>query len=170
MIAEVVAAGQTMHWQQPGALGGLFTLATATGEPVASFGWRVGFGKLGTVETMTGRWSLKRTGVWRLTVTLRREDHAEAFVSLGLDRSDEGTLEFAHGPRYRWTRLNLSRTDWEWQATDGATLIHYANPRGAFQTVGAVSCAPALAQLPELDPLVAVGWYLGILMASGTVS
>jgi hypothetical protein len=168
----VEMAGRELEWNQPHATQRQFVLVAA-GETLATLEFRSMLGSLATAETADGTWTFKRVGFWKPSVTVRAADsEAEVATFRNNTWSAGGTLELPDGRRYP-ANSNFWMTSFEFKNENQETLVRYTRMRGVFHRAASVEIGAAGARLAELPWLVALGWYLSIMMqddASGAAA
>jgi hypothetical protein len=113
-------------------------------------------------EAAEGRWTFKRTGFFRVTVTVRLENSSTELAMLRVSGS-AGTLELSNGGKFHWT---ASHREWSFNDETGKLLVGINSKGNSRNLSGEVELAPAVLALPDASLLVLLGWYCLILLAS----
>ena len=157
-------AGNTeLIWTQPKAMKMAYDLR-AGDEVVATLEFRNSFGSFATGASADGRWTFKRQGFFRPTVTVRVEG-SETDLAVFKDRTwtGGGTIEFPDG-RHLLVSTNFWHTRYEIVTDTESPLVSFRRTAGVFHLSSAMTIHPAAADLPDLAWLGILGWYLKILM------
>jgi hypothetical protein len=137
---------------------------------VATLRWQKAFGTLATAESPAGSWTFKRSGFWRPQVTARLVGSDNDHGIFEPTWTGSGTLTIVGGPTFRWQGTNFWQTRWAWQTPAGAPLVQFSNQQGFVRREGQVGVEPGALTLPELDLLIALGWYLLVLHANDSAA
>jgi hypothetical protein len=140
----------------------------ADGEVVACL-HRQG-GSFGVAETANGSWSFERPGLRRSRVNVREAASGSAVANFGSGWTGEGVLETSQRKRFGWTPANFWRSRWEWRGAYGTPLVRFWSRQGLTRAEGRARIEGASVILPELDLLVALGWYLIVMRARDATS
>lgn len=137
---------------------------------VATLHWTHPWGSLATGETGEGHWTLKRTGFLRPRVIarVRGADTDAAVVAMHPGGSGEVTL--ADGHQFRWTPMNLWRSEWAFTTNEGTRLIVFKPNLALARTEAEVKVEQHALALPDLSLLTLLGWYLLILTHEETAA
>ena len=155
--------GAELKWYQPHILSRQYELQVS-GELAATLCFRSSFGSLATAESADGCWSFKRTGFWQTRVTIRRCDVDEDIAVFRNNTwTGGGTLELPDGRTFR-ANTNFWMTEFEFTTDAGESLVKYRRIGGILHCSSMVHIEPAAASLDELPWLVALGWYLTLMM------
>ena len=169
-IVDVI--GRELEWQQPHATKRHFEFV-AGGDPIATLEFRSMFGSLATVESADGSWTFKRVGFFQPSVTVRKaSSDAEIAVFRNRTWSAGGTLELPDGRRYP-ANTNFWMTTYELKDDNGEMLVRFTRIRGVFHRAASVEIGSAATRLAELPWMVALGWYIAVMMqddASGAAA
>jgi hypothetical protein len=159
-IEEV--ADRRIEWRQPSAMKMNYELL-ADDEVVATLRFRSMFGSFATAEGGDGCWTFKRQGFWRTRVTVRVcEQESDLAVFHNNTWRGGGMLEMADGRRFLAT-TNFWQTRFEFTDENEEPLIRY-HIGGAFRMNATVELLPASQHVPETSLMVALGWYLAVMM------
>ena len=162
------ATGQELLWGRGRVRGREYELR-AGGEILATLGWQRG--SLAIARVANGCWSFKRAGLCHPRVTVRTVGTDSEVATYHAGWTGHGVLELGQGHRFQWAAADFWRSQWAWQGDDGSTLVRFQSTRapgglGGQAGPGArVEVEPAAVALPELALLVALGWYLLVLLA-----
>lgn len=127
-------------------------------------------GSLATADTAQGRLSFKRTGVFKVRMTVWRAGTAEELGVFTPKWHDwGGGLELAGGRRFSWRGVSMWSTGFEWASEDGTVLLRLEHSSKS-KTEADVTLAPEGLAEPELPLLVTFGYYLLVLMADDMVA
>ncbi len=160
-ISEV--RDRELIWAQTGYCTPQYELRTAGEEVVATLRW--GRGSLAVAETEEDRWSFGRPGLGRSRVNVREAGLGTDIAAYNSRWTGGGTLEMTWGGRFHWSAANLWRSRWGWRRSDGTPLARFGMGQGLVKIEGRVEIERAATALPELDLLVALGWYLMVMRA-----
>ncbi|MGN6563253.1 MAG: hypothetical protein ACTHMU_11395 [Thermomicrobiales bacterium] len=169
-IREAAGSGQEMFWRQPQALRYEFELHASDQALLATLRWQTALGSLALAATAEGRWIFQQTGFWRRAVTVRRADETVAVATFAPHWNGSGTLRLASGRILRWRPGDVWLSRWLWSDDSGAPLLTIGAKRGVLRLAAPVMIAPAAMDVPELDILTTLGWYLLILRSRETVA
>ena len=155
--------GHELKWFQPHTLKMEYELQDR-GEPAASLRFRSSFGSLATAESADGCWTFKRVGFWATRATVRECGAEQDLAAFRNDTwTSGGTLELPDGRSYR-ASTNFWATEYEFTTEAGEQLVKYRRIGGLVHSSAQVDILPAAAGLAELPWLVALGWYLTVMM------
>ena len=169
-IREAAGSGQEMFWRQPQALRYEFELRASDKALLATLRWQTALGSLALAVTAEGRWIFQQTGFWRRAVTVRRADETAKVATFVPHWNGSGTLYLTAGRTLRWRPGDVWLSRWLWRDDSGAPLLTIGAKRGVLRLAAPVIIAPAAMDLPELDILTTLGWYLLILRSRETVA
>jgi len=114
-----------------------------------------------TREDESRRWTFKRTGLLRFSVSVLDECAGKDCATLVEGRAGECQIMFPGGPSLRWKQI---RTRWreEWGLFDStnATLIVFAPQVKDSECRASVRVTAAGRAMPNLDLLMLLSWYL----------
>ena len=115
-------------------------------------------------EAAEGRWSFKRTGIFRTKLTVRAENSSKDLATLGVSGAS-GSLELSDGRKYLGTG---SRGEWSFKDPAGVLLIQIKSTGTIENHGGEVVLSPTVLTLPEASLLILFGWYMLVLQAKDT--
>jgi len=158
--------GVEFRWRQPEASKRRYTLQREGADaPLATLDWRSSWGTFATATVGDAAWTFKRAGFLRPRVTVRLAGSDDDLATFEANWHGGGTLSVAGGATFVWKAANFWHSQWSWQDTTGAELLHFANRQGFIRQGATVAIVPEAAQLSELELLTTLGWYLLILAA-----
>ncbi len=131
---------------------------TAGSEVIAAIHRRGWLRARAVAESADGRWILERRG-WRRAAVVREAEGTAETARFEARWLGGGTLRFASGPEYRWTRSGLWRPQWAWAPPGGSPVIAFRRVlslRGGCE----MEVQPQALPLAELPVLVVTGAYL----------
>jgi len=164
--------GHELEWRQPHASKRQFELV-AGDERIATLEFRSMFGSLAIAESADGVWTFKRVGFFQPSVTIRTAaSEAEIAVFRNRTWSAGGTLELPDGRRYP-ANTNFWMSTYEFKNENSEMLVRFTRIRGVLHRAATVEIGSAGATEAELPWLVALGWYLAVMMqndASGAAA
>ena len=140
----------------------------ADGELVATLRWQGD--SLVVAETADGRWSFKRPALRRSPVSVRAVGSGVDIAIFGSGWTGGGTLETPRGRHFVWSATNFWRSRWEWRSDHGTPLVRFASRQGLVKVEGRVRIEGTALDVPELDLLVALGWYLTVMRAKDSTT
>ena len=155
-------AGQELQWQKP-TKGDRTWKLVADGETLATLRREKILGTLCTAEAAGRRWTFKRTGFFRVHVTVRPEGSEIDEAQFHPRWHGGGDLILTDGLRFDWSSKSFWRQEWAFTEGGANELLRYRC--GLTMSRGRVTLSPAGARCRELPLLVVLGWYLLILMA-----
>lgn len=159
--------GTELRWRQPEASRRRYTLQReGVDTPLAILDWRSLWGTFATATVGETAWTFKRTGFLRPRVTVRLAGGDDDLATFEANWHGGGILSIAGGATFDWKVANFWHSQWDWWDTSGAELLHFANKQGFVRQEAVVAISPDAAQLPDLELLTALGWYLLILAAN----
>ena len=141
----------------------------AAGEVVAMLRWRGD--SFALAETADGLWSIRRPVLRRSPVSIRAVESSGDIATFGSGWTGGGTLETSRERRFAWSAANYFwRSRWVWRGGDGTPLVHFESRQGLVKVEGRMRIEGAARDLPELDLLVTLGWYLTVMRAKDTTT
>jgi len=154
--------GTELEWVQPNALKMHYELREGE-ERAAALRFRSSWGTFATAESPEGCWTFKRTGFWQTRVTIRAcGSENDLAVFKHNTWSGGGTLEYRDGRRFQAT-TNFWQTRLDWSIENGETLVRF-HTHGLIRIAARVEILAAAVQQPELALMIALGWYLIVMM------
>jgi hypothetical protein len=160
-------SGRELAWKGSGCRNPAHEL-WADGEVVATLRWRGD--SLAVAETADGRWSFERPALRRSPVSVRADESGVNVATFGSNWTGGGTLETSRERRFVWSTANFWRSRWAWRRDGGTPLVRFESRQGLVKVEGRVRIEGAARDLPELDLLVALGWYLTVMRAKDTTT
>lgn len=79
---------------------------------IASLIWMKELGTLAEGSSADGKWTFKRTGFFKPSVTIRKLNDEKNYTTLKFNWTNESELLLPNGRKYFWTNLNLWRGEW----------------------------------------------------------
>ena len=158
-----------LFWAQPSAMKRNFILRS--GERIfGSLAFRSAFGSLADAISGNDSWTFKRVGFFSTRVTIRRAG-SDIDIAIYQPRwtGSEGRLLISGGHSYLWRVANFWATRYTFSDSQGNELVTYRsgsdeqNLSNLLKQQARVEIALQAWQLPELDLLVILGWYLVVL-------
>ena len=151
-----------LRWHRPSLLRAEYELKSGD-VLVATLRFRSAWGTFATAQSGDGCWTFKRVGFWQTRVTVRPCDSDEEIATFRNNTwHGGGTLLLPNGRQYP-ANTNFWQTQYEFKTQTGESLIHYRN-RGLLSMSADVAIRPEAQDVPELPWMVALGWYLMIMM------
>ena len=130
---------------------------------IAELSWSRREGSLATFKTVTGSWTLKRTGFLDPRVTVRVAGQEATVARLSAHLSAH-RIEVRGGGSYQFRRAGMLVPAWTVSTDDGHELLHIEPVReGRKLEGGAVLVSDLGAGAPDLLLLVALSWYFIVL-------
>jgi hypothetical protein len=160
-ITELI--GPELRWTQPHALKMEYELR-ARDVTAATLRFRSSFGSLATAASGDGTWTFKRIGFWQTRATVRAAGaQADLAVFKNQTWSGGGTLELPDGRKYT-ANTNFWATQYEFRKETGEPLISYQHVAGVLHMSSRVEIPGRSKEMEEMPWLVALGWYLTVMM------
>jgi len=133
------------------------------GRAIGSLKFRSGLGTFATAKIGDACWTFKRVGFFQQRVEIR-ECGAETPIARFANAtwSGGGTLTMTGGRAFKLT-TNWWNTKWQVEDADGRVLLRF-DYGGAFKRRATVKVAAAARAVPELALLVALSWYLVVML------
>jgi hypothetical protein len=123
------------------------------------------FGTLATAKIGDDCFTFKRVGFFQQRVEVRECDSADPVAEfLNATWKGGGTLLMRSGKTFRATS-NLWNTKWEVQDDQGRVLLRF-DYGGVFKLSAKVKVMAPARQLAELPLLIALSWYLVVMLAA----
>ena len=157
-------AGRTALWRQPSQLRQEYELVVGE-DTVATLRWRKNVGTTAVARSPDGTWSFKASGFLSPRVTLRLPNSDFDFAVFRPRATGEGVLEPMAGQHFTWRCVNFWQNAWAFFDGNGARLLQIRPEDAQPKVTGAVTIDPHGADCQETGYLVALGWYLLVLMA-----
>lgn len=135
------------------------------GRAIGSLAFRSRFGTLATATIGDACWTFKRVGFFQQRVEMR-ECGAETPIAQFVNATwtGGGTLTVPRGRAFRLT-TNWWSTKWQVEDADGRVLMRF-DYGGVFKRRANVKVASEARALPELALLIAISWYLIVMLWS----
>lgn len=175
---EPIRNAQTipLYWVQPKTMARTYLLHSGETE-YATLSFQSAFGSLAIAETAEHAWSFKRMGFFNPRVTVRRANE-EIDLALYQPRwtGSEGTLSISGGRIFQWKATNFWATKFAFLDSAGGAILTFkeGSQEGRFsdlfKTQARLEIESLGWQLPELDLLVTLGWYLLVLYHEDTAA
>ena len=164
----VSSIGLTLEWQQPKLFKMEYELKSGD-SLLATLRFRSSWGTFATAQSADGCWTFKRVGFWQTRVTVHACDSEdELAVYKNNTWSDGGTLLFPDTRKYL-ANTNFWQTQYEFKTENGEPLIHFQND-GFVRPSAKVTIQESARAIPELSWMVALGWYMIIMMQNDSAS
>ena len=137
----------------------------ADDRPLGSLSFRSAFGTLATAKIGTACWTFKRVGFFQNRVEVR-ECNSEGAIAefVNATWTGGGTLTMKGGKQFKATS-NAWRTKWEVQDDAGRVLLRF-DYGGVFKLSAKVKITADARAMAELPLLVALSWYLVVMLAN----
>ena len=161
--------GRDARWLQPAAMKMEFELRVD--DTVAStLRFRSSFGSFATAESAEGCWTFKRQGFWQTRAVVRAAgEETDLAVFRNNTWTHGGTLELPAGRRFS-ANSNFWRTQFGFTSEAGAPLVTYRNIGGILHSSARVEVHTGIRDAGGLPWIVALGWYLTVMMRSDAAS
>lgn len=170
LALEPFSAARTKTWQWRKVQAARRTFALRSDDTLlAGLRFEKPSGSLATADTAQGRLSFKRTGVFKVRMTIRRAGSEEEIGVYTPKWDWGGGLELAGGRRFSWRSVSMWSTRFEWASDDGTVLLRL-EPSSKAKTEADLTVTPEGLAEPELPLLVTFGYYLLVLMADEMVA
>ncbi len=155
-------------WQQPKRFKRFFTLQAGDAR-YATLHWEKPWSFTASASTADGRWEFAHKGFLQSLIPVRDEVSKSA-LGVFLTRRYGGLLTLSERESYLWKLSGMLRAESTWRTTQGIALLH-CTPRHWSTTKASLVIAPEATTLPELPLLVALDWYIRLMMFAfaGTV-
>lgn len=142
---------------------------SADGRPIGTLTFRSAFGTLATAEIGSACWTFKRVGFFQQKVEVRAcGSDAPVAEFVNATWKGGGTLAMKGGPTFRATS-NWWNTRWQIEDEHGRVLVRFEYG-GVFRMSAQVKISTEARALAELPLLVAVSWYLVLMLAQDAAS
>jgi len=155
-------------WQQPQRFKRFFTLE-AGDACYATLHWEKPWSFTASTSTTDGQWEFDHQGFLQSGIPVR-DGVSKAELGLFLTRRYGGLLTLAEKESYLWKLSGMLRAESTWITMQGIPLLH-CTPRHWSTTKANLVIAPEAIILPDLPLLVALDWYIRLMMFAfaGTV-
>jgi hypothetical protein len=160
-----LAQGPPMQWVQPNKLKMNYQLVRGN-EVITTMRFKSVFGSLAIVENSDGCWTFKRMGFLQTRAAIRPcGSETEIATFRNNTWKGGGALEFPNG-RHIQATTNLWHTHVDFQETNGERLIRLKHD-SLWCTSATVGVQTTALSAPETSWMVALGWYLMVMMQNG---
>ncbi len=109
------------------------------------------------------RWTLDLHGGHHPHVEIRAADSEEIVATYVPNLTGGGSVSFASGARYCWTRQSIWSARWCFRCKQNQSAVCVSQEAERLMDGGKVHICPDAAALPEASLLVLLAWYLRIL-------
>jgi hypothetical protein len=141
----------------------------ADDRALGSITFRSELGTLATARIGNDCWTFKRVGFFQSRVEVRECGPNGAIAEFrNATWTGGGTLTMQGGRVYKATS-NWWNTKWEVQDADGRVLIRF-DYGGVFKLSAKIKVMSSARQLAELPLLIALSWYLVVMLAADSAS
>jgi hypothetical protein len=160
--------GEPFTWEQPRWYKRFFTLE-AGDTYYATLAWRRPLSFTAIAHTADGQWEFDHKGLLQSRIPVR-EGVTKAELGIFLTRRYGGKLTLSGSESYIWKLSGKSLAESTWITTQGSSLLHCARRLGRT-TKASLVIKPEATILPDLPLLVALDWYIRLMMFAfaGTV-
>ncbi len=148
-------------WQQPKRFKRFFTLE-AGDACYATLYWEKSCRFTASAFTADGQWEFAHQGFLQSRIPVR-EGGAKAELGLFLTRRYGGLLTLSEKESYHWKLSGMLWAESTWVSMQGMPLLH-CTPRHWSTTKASLVIAPQATTLPDLPLLVALDWYIRLMM------
>jgi hypothetical protein len=154
---------RTLEWVQMSMLRRSYELRANDSALIGKLSWMKTAGSLAQAEIKGEAWTFKRTGFFKVQITIRRPDSDYDLAVFKPNWRGTGILEFADGRLFHGQTTGFLSSGFEFADHMGRPLMRItAKPR--FLKSGAdVSIEPSAEFLEETPLLLTLGWYLCLL-------
>ena len=149
---------QDLEWVQPRRFVRHWELRSGE-QKLAFIWWRGAFHRGFSGLTRDGSWRFDHPFFWN-SMSVRRESEDEAVIQARSRFFGRASLERRSGEALEWRRESWLSRRFVVQTVEGFPLVHFALQRGFFRREGAVTLEDAARELPDLEPLILLGWTL----------
>lgn len=119
-------------------------------------------GSAATIDLAGARHTLKRVGVFRVRVTVRRAGEDRDLATFTPDWTGGGKLQFTGGASFTWRTRSALSSVFQWLDA-GGTVVLELTPSPGGRIEAALAPGPAAAATGEYPLLAALGFYLGVI-------
>jgi hypothetical protein len=162
--------GKSLRWTRPNALIRYHELRS-DGGIYATLNWKKMFGSLALGECSEGRFTFKRAGFMRPSVTVRREGSESNLATMRFSSGSvimnaafglSGVLEFETGHKFAFNRLSFWKSRWAFVDENGIPLVTFDRKmKGKPSANVTLNCD--FRRIPYIHILLLLGWYVVIL-------
>ncbi|HTO91649.1 MAG TPA: hypothetical protein VMJ70_11020 [Candidatus Sulfotelmatobacter sp.] len=147
----------TLQWTQPRRFVRRWELNDGD-QPVAALRWRGPWRPGFDAVTRGGAWQIDRS-FW-LGLDLRRPGEEEPEIRVRASWLGRARIERSQGEAVRWRRDGWGFSRRRIETAEGTPLIHFQMDPGFFRHDGQIAIESEARSLPDLEPLILVGWGL----------
>lgn len=152
--------GDRLTWERVSLFARLYQIKTPTA--VAGTVKPAFAGRSAQVECADGSWTLKRRGLFRLTVSVV-DSRTQAELASMTFRFRRGTLTLASGKPYQWRPLGFMSRETGIFTTSEMPVVGFKPMLFSLRGKGEISVRREYATLVELPLLIAIGTYAALL-------
>ncbi len=161
--------GKVMIWSQPNAMVRYHEFRI-DGQLYATLRWNKMYGSLATAVCRAGRFTFKRTGFLRPSITVRREDSDSNLAVMTFEGSAivntlavvRGRVDFESGEVFTFKKVGLRKPRWAFYTRSGISLIEFLKIRAGKPRVQIV-IKEEYRRIPYVHILLVLGWYAIVL-------
>lgn len=133
---------------------------SAEKKVLASLIWMKDIGTLAEGSSADGKWTFKRTGFFKPSITVRKLNDEQNYATLRFNWTNESELLLPNGKKYFWKNLNLWRGEWGFVSEKNNIVLQTVpnyNKRGAD---GFVYYNHKSIPKEDLYLLILISWYI----------
>lgn len=155
-------------WQQPRWYKRYFTLQ-AEETCYATLQWGRPLSFTASAHTADGQWEFAHKGLLQSRIPVR-DGVTKTELGIFLTRRYGGMLTLSGNESYIWKMSGMAWTESTWSMKQGSSLLHCTR-RHLSTTKASLVITPEATTLPDLPLLVALDWYIRLMMFAfaGTV-
>ena len=162
--------GKSLRWTRPNALIRYHELRS-DGGLYATLKWKKMFGSLASGECSEGRFTFKRAGFLRPSVTVRREGSESNLATMRFSSGSvimnaafglSGVLEFEAGHKFAFNRLSFWKSRWAFVDENGIPLVIFDRKMKGKPSAN-VTINFDFRRISYIHILLLLGWYVVIL-------
>jgi len=161
--------GEAMIWSQPNAMNRYHELRM-DGALYATLRWNKMYGSLATAECHAGRFTFKRTGFLRPSITVRREDSDNNLATMQFQGSAmintlasvKGIVEFDSGDVLTFKKTGLRKPRWAFYNRSGTPVVEFHKIRAGKPRVQVI-LDDDHRRISYVHILLVLGWYAIVL-------
>jgi len=161
MTITSALANSKLTWSYPGADGHEFVLR-ADGAEIGRLRFTGDADVRSAAELEGQRWTFVRTAARCPRISIYAEG-SETPTAQFMPCMTGGTVSFAGGRRYCWTRAHLWSTCWCFRCEEHKSSVCVSQEAGPLAGGGQVTVCASAASLAETPVLVLLAWYLRVL-------
>jgi len=144
-------------WTQPRVMRRVWRLESG-GRTYATLVERSAFGHRSTIRFADGSWTLKR--LWTGGIHITSESGGEPVMRFHRRWAGGGRIERGSLDELSWVRTGFAANRWGIRTSDQLPLVRFRIRREWFRNGANVEFEDAALRLPDLQLLVALGWFL----------